>query len=998
MKYKSPICYQSTLAASIFLVALSAPLATGQEQVTDEANADTDASIATGLAQVADEANTDTDAPIVTGQEPVADEANADANIEEIMVYGIRQSLETALAEKRARVNLTEIINADDIGKLPDENVAEVLENIPGVQIDRSSGIGSSVSVRGSNQNRIEINGRSTTPSGVNRGGISFSDLPASLVRSLNVIKVPTADMVEGSLGGTIDVKTYRGLKLKKPLRVVRVVSEYAENADQWNENFSATLGNKFATERGDVGAIMSLSHSDKFVREDRLRVSPGVRQAADSQIDFDGDGLGDSYYKPGFGDVEYGLENRVNTAFSGSLEWQAKDDLLLYAEGSYTDLNKQSRRQSVFIGTPASDLELDGAANATFGVVEVAGFEVPMLTSGIIGGGIRNGRTDISTDLGDPNDGLQLRSNNRAGNRDTQSYVAALGGEWDRDNLNIVFEVSAAGSDSVETAFTSVFQFNDPDAANFHSADARIRVPFEYALVNEVLEHGPVAGAVADAQLLDPNYWSMFVTKDQDSTFDNEETAEKVDLTWFLDHDVWRSLKVGVRASQRSINRSRQSQVTPNWPGFSAADLSDYMLASPGDFFDFNGGANYLDNFLTLDPQKVESQREELRSILALDATGINDPLQGFNVDEDTVAVYIRGDFETTLFGIPARGNIGVRGIYTDQKASGNEVFTDGTLRDVSYNQNYTKWLPSASLVLAPVEKLQIRVGYASIMRRPSFSNLSPTVKYPLNPGQAVNVGDPTLQPTEAKQYDLALEYYFRKGSVVSLGYFYKDLESVIGKEIVPGGICNPRAVDANAGDPDLARPTCVVDGFDGTIVTRISPVNLPGGNIEGLELSYQHVFRNLPKPFNGLGVIANYAYQDGSRDLTFSTPGFLVGENGAQEFPLNFVGLSEQSYNFTVFYEKRNYSARIRYTFRDSFLVSESTDIANGQPLYTHDRGQLNASFSYNLNDTFAITLNGVNLLKERKVQPGVFADGPIARMSDSDRRISVGLRARF
>ena len=998
MKYKSPICYQSTLAASIFLVALSAPLATGQEQVADEANADTDASIATGLAQVADEANTDTDASIVTGQEPVADEANADANIEEIMVYGIRQSLETALAEKRARVNLTEIINADDIGKLPDENVAEVLENIPGVQIDRSSGIGSSVSVRGSNQNRIEINGRSTTPSGVNRGGISFSDLPASLVRSLNVIKVPTADMVEGSLGGTIDVKTYRGLKLKKPLRVVRVVSEYAENADQWNENFSATLGNKFATERGDVGAIMSLSHSDKFVREDRLRVSPGVRQAADSQIDFDGDGLGDSYYKPGFGDVEYGLENRVNTAFSGSLEWQAKDDLLLYAEGSYTDLNKQSRRQSVFIGTPASDLELDGAANATFGVVEVAGFEVPMLTSGIIGGGIRNGRTDISTDLGDPNDGLQLRSNNRAGNRDTQSYVAALGGEWDRDNLNIVFEVSAAGSDSVETAFTSVFQFNDPDAANFHSADARIRVPFEYALVNEVLEHGPVAGAVADAQLLDPNYWSMFVTKDQDSTFDNEETAEKVDLTWFLDHDVWRSLKVGVRASQRSINRSRQSQVTPNWPGFSAADLSDYVLASPGDFFDFNGGANYLDNFLTLDPQKVESQREELRSILALDATGINDPLQGFNVDEDTVAVYIRGDFETTLFGIPARGNIGVRGIYTDQKASGNEVFTDGTLRDVSYNQNYTKWLPSASLVLAPVEKLQIRVGYASIMRRPSFSNLSPTVKYPLNPGQAVNVGDPTLQPTEAKQYDLALEYYFRKGSVVSLGYFYKDLESVIGKEIVPGGICNPRAVDANAGDPDLARPTCVVDGFDGTIVTRISPVNLPGGNIEGLELSYQHVFRNLPKPFNGLGVIANYAYQDGSRDLTFSTPGFLVGENGAQEFPLNFVGLSEQSYNFTVFYEKRNYSARIRYTFRDSFLVSESTDIANGQPLYTHDRGQLNASFSYNLNDTFAITLNGVNLLKERKVQPGVFADGPIARMSDSDRRISVGLRARF
>lgn len=935
---------------------------------------------------------------MAVAQEPDTEEATTEASVEEVIVYGIRQSLETALAEKRAKANLTEIINADDIGKLPDENVAEVLENIPGVQIDRSAGIGSDVSVRGSNQNRIEINGRSTTPSGVNRGGISFSDLPASLVRSLNVIKVPTADMVEGSLGGTIDVKTYRGLKLEKPLRVVRVVSEYAENADQWNENFSATLGNKFSTERGDVGAIMSLSHFDKFVREDRLRVSPGVRQAADSQIDFDGDGLGDPYYSPGFGDLEYGLENRVNKAFSGSLEWQVKDDLKLYAEASYTDLNKQSRRQSMFLGTPASDLELDGAADGTFGVVEVAGYDVPMLTSGIIGGGIRNGRTDLSTDVDDPNDGIQLRSNNRAGNRDTQSYVAALGGEWDRDNLNIVFEVSAAGSDTVETAFVSVFQFNNPDAANFHSANARIRVPFEYELDDDVLEYGPVAGAVTDAQLLDPNYWSMFVTKDQESTFDNEEFAEKVDVTWFLDHDVWRSLKVGVRASQRSINRSRQSQVTPNWPGFSAVELSSYLLASPGDFFDFNGGANYLDNFLTLDPQKIESQREELRDILALDATGINDPLQGFSVDEDTAAIYVRGDFETTLFGIPARGNIGMRGIYTDQKASGNEVFTDGTLRDVSYSQNYTEWLPSASLVLTPIDKVQIRFGYASIIRRPSFNDLSPTVQYPLNIGQAVNVGDPTLQPTKADQYDLALEYYFRKGSVLSLGYFYKDLEGVIGKETVPGGICNPRAVDANAGDPELARPTCVVDGLDGVIVTRISPVNLPGGTIEGLELSYQHVFRNLPEPFNGLGVIANYSYQDGSRDLTFSTPGFLAGEDEAQEFPLNFVGLSEKSYNFTLFYEKRKYSARIRYTYRDSFLVSESVDVSNGQPLYTHDRGQLNASMSYNLNDTFAITLNGVNLLKERKVQPGVFANGPIARMSDSDRRISVGIRARF
>ena len=184
----------------------------------------------------------------------------SDAELEEVIVYGIRASLESALEAKRARSNLTEIINADDIGKLPDENLAEVLENIPGVQITRSAGIGDSVSIRGSDQNRIEINGRTSTPSGDARGGISFSDLPAELVRQLVVVKVPTADMVEGSLGGTINVNMYRGLKLKKPLRMIKLTSEYADNADQWNQDITATIGDNMSTEYGDFGAIVTLT------------------------------------------------------------------------------------------------------------------------------------------------------------------------------------------------------------------------------------------------------------------------------------------------------------------------------------------------------------------------------------------------------------------------------------------------------------------------------------------------------------------------------------------------------------------------------------------------------------------------------------------------------------------------------------------------------------------------------------------------------------------
>ena len=926
-----------------------------------------------------------------------ADENVAPETMEEVVVYGIRRSLETALEEKRERTNLIEVINAEDIGKLPDENLAEVLENIPGVQISRSAGIGSSVSVRGSTSNRVEINGRGTTPSGDNRGGMSFEDLPAALVRSLNVVKVPTADMVEGSIGGTINVKTYRGLALKERLAVFRASTEYAENADVWNENFSATLGDKFATSRGDLGAILTISHLNKTVREDSLRVSPGVRAANQSNVDFNGDGAGDAYYKPGFGDQLYGIQERKNTALSGSLEWQFNPDLKLFAEASYTDFKNLGLGQSMFMGSAGGDQELDGTAEATYGAVSVAGIEVPVMTSGIIGGGILNGRADVLSDTEMSNDGLRLRANNRASSRETESYVAAIGGEWDRDNLKVEFEVSAAGSETHNPSFTTVFQFNDQSADNFHSAGAAVRVPFYYDYRGGVLEYGPTGGRLW-SELLDPNYYSLFVAKDQESFFDNDEIASKVDATWFRDGGFWQEIKAGVRVSERSINRSRLSQVSQNFPGFSGADLSEYLTATPGNFFDFQGNGVYIDNFLTGNSAIIYGQREELREQLGLDVNGISDPLQGFGVDESTISGYIRGDFETRIFGIPARGIVGVRVVNTEQDAAGNEVLSDGVLRDVSESQDYTNVLPSLSLVLSPTDDIQIRFGAAEIMRRPSFGDLSPTVRYPLNAAQSVTVGDPTLEPTTAKQFDLAFEYYPRKGSVVSLGFYHKELDGVIGRETIFRGVCNPRAVDANANDPILAIPTCTVGGEAGILVNRISPVNLPGGDIDGVEIAFQHYFRNLPKPFNGLGIIANYAYQDGSRDQTFSSPAAISSDGSRQELPLNFVGLSESSYNFTAFYEKPKWSARLRYTYRDVFLVSEATDVSNGLPLYTDDRGQLNASMSYKLNDTVALTLSGVNLLKDRTVQPAVFQDGPIARMKDADRRITIGLRAKL
>lgn len=937
---------------------------------------------------------------------------NGDEGVEEMVVIGIERSLEAALEEKRRRTNLSEVITAEDIGQLPDENVAEVLENIPGVQITRDGGIGSAVSVRGSDQNRVEINGRGTLSDTDARGGVSFSDLPAALVRSLTVTKVPTADMVEGSIGGTINVKTYRGLKLKEPFIAGSFASEYADNSESWNENFSTTLGKKFEAPFGDLGMILTVSHINKTIREDALRVSPSVRRGPSGiggrfpDLDGDGDAF-DPYYYPGFSDTTYGTEDRDNTTVSGSLEWQATDDLKLFFDGTYNRIDNLNRTQSAFASYGAipgnrSDREVDGLRDASFGFENVGGIRFPILVRGVIGGGIRNNFIDGLNPAGTPNDGLQIRPSNRTTSRNTGSYLVAGGGEWSNENWLVEFEASGAASKSRTNAFITTFQYNDPTGVEaFHSSGALVRVPFLYSSRRGGLSYGPLpgAGTAAAANLLNPDYYSLFVARNTETEFDNELFAQKVDVDRYFDTShVSGEVQFGVRFSQRSTERSRTNMTTDTFP-FSTlpeVDLSGFLKRTPGDFFDFNSDEPYLRDFLTPDADDVKSLRRLLIADAGLGANAALAPPQGFLVDENTYAGYASVNFETESLPVTIKGNVGLRLVHTDQKAEGNQLQDDGvTFMPVRVHQGYYNWLPSGSLVVEPIEDLQIRFGYAKILRRPSFSQLAPTFDFPLNAGQSIVLGDPSLRPTTAHQVDVGVEWYFLRGSVLSIGYFYKDLKRVIGQE-GDGSRCNPIAVGA---------PTPAACPGGGSQVSQVRWLNQPGGKIQGVEIALQHKLNYLPKPFNGFGVLANYAYQDGDRDASFDVPGFLEAEGAVASIPLNFRRLSEHSYNVTVYYERPKswFSGRLRYTWRSSFLISESVDVANLQPLYRDDRGQLNGSMSIRLTRLAApvavrLTFSGVNLLKARSVERAAFESGPVVRVKDSDRRFSIGIRGRY
>jgi TonB-dependent receptor len=191
--------------------------------------------------------------------------SQADENLEIIEVTGIRASLTSALNEKRDTDNLTEIIVATDIGKLPDQNLAEVLENITGVQITRSAGVGTGVQIRGTNANRVEINGVSTVGSGGGRSGISFEDVNASIIAAVEVTKSPEASTIEGSVGGTINLRTIRPLELTETLGNIRLQLEDSNLSTQSAKpRLSGAYGDNWDTDNGKFGFVFSGSYTEQ--------------------------------------------------------------------------------------------------------------------------------------------------------------------------------------------------------------------------------------------------------------------------------------------------------------------------------------------------------------------------------------------------------------------------------------------------------------------------------------------------------------------------------------------------------------------------------------------------------------------------------------------------------------------------------------------------------------------------------------------------------------
>lgn len=979
------------------------------------------------------------DAPSQDEGSGVADEPADDA----IVVTGIRSSLATALGEKRTSDNLVEVIQAEDIGKLPDQNLAEVLENVTGVQITRQAGVGNAVQIRGTDANRTEINGVSTVGSGAGRSGISFEDLPAALIASVEVTKVPTAQTIEGSVGGTINLRTIRPLDLREPLIAARAQMENSDLAKSTLPRVSATIGNNWDTGIGKIGIVLSGSYARQDVAAFKPRVDrdalvlPGSGPSAEAfpflRIQF----------------LQQGLENYEYETYNGTaaLEWKPNDDLKFYFDAT---LNNQSRGQQshrVQISGTATPSVVDAMNNTAFETVNLGTINGPngpvdlgtvqAAVAGTIGIGGSTGS------VVDPN----LRTSSDTGARVTKSRVFDFGTDWQAtDKLKVRAEVSLSTSKSDFPNFSTTLDFinpNGPQPVIGRSIDNG--VPLEFDLRDGTLQFGidqASAFAPTAAQLLDPaNYQLQQVTQGANST-DNKERGARLDFTYDTTdlNPFVTSLDFGYRWNRTTAENSEFSNnvsltnTTTAWNRPSGDLFSDILIPGPRNFDAADGRRLSFPDFLLIDgglsfrdPAKVLDALNA--AIAASNAARTQGPAVAslamptesfagfFSIKETTNAAYFQANMEGEIAGMPVRGNAGFRWLHTKLSSTGNNIANGTVTGQTVANSSYNFLLPRFSLVLEPADKLLLRAGIARDIRRPNFDTLSTSFSFGTGANTPVAVGNPDLVPEAVWSFDLSGEYYFAPSSLISVGVFHKsrtnlfaqrqedpapnldaggNLNVSIDPSCPGGGIYNPIA-NRNINNP--------VQGV-GICVPRSSTFNVPGTTTQtGIEVAFQHdlsAWEDVLGFASGFGFIGNFTYQktggtareyrvaDGPRNV-FTQLGYANSRD-----IISLTNLSKYAYNTTLFYDKYGLNARLRYTWRSSYVSNDPFFF--GLPLINGARGQLNASINYDINDHINIGVEGINLLRGDQNQYCVNDKALLCFQGLTDRRVTAGISVKF
>ena len=1010
--------------------------------------------------------------------------AQEDEPIEEIIAVGIRGSLANAVDQKRNSENLKEVIIAEDIGKLPDQNLAEVLENIPGVQITREAGVGTGVQIRGTGSNITLMNGVATVGSGNGRTGIDFEDVDASIISAVEVIKAPEAKTIEGALGGVINLRTIRPLDLNDTLASARIQFEDSSLSDESAApRFSGAFGDKWDTDAGEFGVVISGSYTESDVSHFRPRTDrdnltlcvdssdPGF--VAPSTCDNVPAGtthfLGAQFLNQVLTNQEYETLNLAT-----SFEWAPSDTSKWYFDAIFNDQERREeghRAQASNISRLQgnSDHSVDALGNPTPGDnANFTAFETYNLGTLLGSNGVQDlGSATLvtqgtlspfqeeSTLFADGRGAPFLRSSSDGSSRLTDSKMFRLGNEFEiSDNFFGSAEVSKVTSESVEANLDYTMNFINPNSyistnGNFLldgvTPDRRDEngVPFIFDLDGNIAWDINYDDPFAPTreQLLDPSNYVNDSGEYRYNTRDNEDTTFRADFSYGLNWESIPSIDFGVRHNIRTSERRNTQASFGNNSNLSrslnASYISDLLIEMPDNYGDGTGTDLFVSGLLMLDPARAADAAATVAAINAArtaqnaDTAGISTPIaligdlleregEYFDIEETSTAIYAQANFQVGIF----RGNAGFRYVQTDLDSTANVDPGTGVLERTTLSNDYDFLLPRINIVADVHEDVLVRAAYSEDIRRPDFDSISASRTFPGSGGVNSNsVGNnPFLLPEEVKSFDIGVEYYFAPASVVSLGYFNKKrssiidtatdlpeeingLRDVIGPECEGGGIFSPLTESGIFGNGEI-----------GVCVGNQTEFNTSETTTQkGWELAFQYDLREFEDVLgwaSGFGILANYTRQEQDYNEAFTTIGgsrataFWEAQGfagGVVEVPFQLLDLSETAYNLTVYFENERLSARMRYTWRDAYFTDELPGTGNtltplGGRGVVNDRGQLNASASYHINDNFMVSLEGINLTESDADISCLNANALLCYRGITDRRLTLGAAYRF
>lgn len=882
-------------------------------------------------------------APAAAGQTSTG----ADEQSKEIVVTGIRSSLASAAAIKRKADVVVDAVSAEDIGRFPDQNVAESLQRITGVQINRDRGQGTDVSVRGLSPDltRTEYNGRViATPTGSRN--FSFTSLASDFVNSVQVLKSPSSDMVDGGLAATINVTSVMPLEATRDALSLTAEGIYEENSKKVTPHVAGSFNKKFLNDT--IGINLGVSYEKRDSAMGKYE-SYGLEHVFENQrnpkLDYNLDGDNNDNFFLNHAQ-SHQIEFATNERFTaiGTIEAKPTSNLRLYADGFYSTFNEdvvRNENQTRFTNIAPSQ------AGAPYGVISST-IDSNGIISSIVADGVDN-RVDLR----------------RYGSHD-QTFSGALGAEWTIGRLNVKAEgtYSRARRNSYTESFGII-------ARGRSGYDMR----GDYA--------DPVIASYPGFNRADPNAYNFLgLSNVFDKTIDRNYDG-RVDATYKIsDEGFVRSFKAGVYVgSQKNSGDEFTSNLSsegvanalklPFNPGIEGGSASFGSYLTTAQFSNVPAGPG---TFVIVNANKFDSALP-MNNILAL-APLQHAPANESSVTEDVLAFYGRIDFA----GLDDRfgGNIGLRYVRTDQTSDGAApdltkimvsrggiITTVPGATPITIRNNYHNWLPSLNLRFNITPDTIVRFAAARAMTRPTLGNLRPTFSVNANT-RTIDGGNPLLKPYLADQLDLSVEHYFHKSGLVSAAFFLKKTRNFVAQ----GQTSETLTVNLEEG------------GTDTRVFTVNQPVNAADATIKGVELAGQFPLDFLPGFLSGFGVLANGTYIDAPKVPT------QVGGT-----PQQLPGLSKWSFNLGGYYEKGPIGIRLSYNYRTKYLIDNGFF---GDLGYNRAYGQLDGSLNFDVTKQFTITADVVNLTNAMTYHDNSL--GVLRDVLNPGRRITAGVRARF